>query len=266
MTQLSNKNVKKTSWVAFTSIIFVALGLLVLALESIMFGRDIPILSKQYGPYRLSEIIVLVLFGLAFVLGLISLCLIYSTKKPLKGTLYAVISIAFGAPIAAAMLIGPPMVAGIEEVRSENNMAITANESMVQLGKAIIAYAQNHDGHLPDANRWCDLIMEYKKDLKKDSFKHPLLENWECNFAYNKNLSGLKLSEIPNDVVLLFEANGGWNLNGDAELVKKVHGQREWFIGVLFIDGAFGKYSFDQERVDGFHLDKPFHRPLRWEQ
>ena len=41
----------------------------------------------------------------------------------------------------------------------------------------------------------------------------------ESNYAFNKNLIGKKCTEIPPDVVVLFEAKAGWNQFGGPEIL-----------------------------------------------
>lgn len=97
------------------------------------------------------------------------------------------------------------------------------------------------NGHLPDADRWCDSLLEYDSSLSKESFIHPgakvLKLKGECHFAFNKNLSGVKLSDAGPEAILLFWADGSWNLNGEAELLEPEIGK----YGYIFITLANGK-------------------------
>ena len=75
------------------------------------------------------------------------------------------------------------------------------------LGRSMAAYAQSHDGALPDADRWCDILKAegdtlalwlvcWASDTKRG----------ESSYAMNSAAAGSKLSELPGDMVLLFEA------------------------------------------------------------
>jgi hypothetical protein len=135
------------------------------------------------------------------------------------------------------------------------------------LDKSLIGYAKNNNGYLPDANQWCDLLMRYDKTLTRQNFKHPLIKEWECNIAFNKNLSCLKLSEIPKDTVLLFEADGGWNLSGDMDLLQKRYNNRKdyYFCNVLLIDGSIKTYQFERGGYRYFDSNGiEFLKPLHW--
>jgi len=79
------------------------------------------------------------------------------------------------------------------------------------IGMRIIAYGQEK-GQMPDPNKWCDILVEdYHADMR--SFKCPESDalDGESSYAMNKNLAGMKVEDIPNDVVVLFETDLGKN-------------------------------------------------------
>jgi hypothetical protein len=87
-----------------------------------------------------------------------------------------------------------------------------------------------------------------------------------CQFAFNRNLSGLRLVDLPRDVVLIFEADGEWNLNGTGELLKTRY-REKGCIAVLFADQTIGDYWYYMRAVRKFaksgktmYYEKP-----RWE-
>ena len=95
------------------------------------------------------------------------------------------------------------------------------------------------------------------------TFKNPKIEKGICHFAFNKNLSMVDINSVPNDVVMLFEANGDWNLNGDVELLEKARKERQWVIGVVFVDGAFGQF-FLSSGTARMELPNRASRSLKW--
>jgi hypothetical protein len=103
-----------------------------------------------------------------------------------------------------------------------------------------------------------DLLMGYDKNLSRDNFKHPKLQG--SSIAFNNNLDGLRLSEIPKDVVLLFEADSGWNLTGGAELLKKSHLNRDR-VDVLFVNKDIRAYWVEYGGTKNLNLT---YQPLRW--
>lgn len=122
----------------------------------------------------------------------------------------------------------------------------SARYNLKLIGDTMIKYAEYNNGFLPDANNWCDLPMSYDKKLTRMNFKHPLIKEWECNIAYNKNLSGLKLSEIPKDTILIFEADGNWNLSGDEDLLRERYINNKDYLSVYIIlaNGKMVEYWF----------------------
>ena len=151
--------------------------------------------------------------------------------------------------------------------RSWEEKSYSSVSNLRLLGKSFIGYAKNNNGYLPDANQWCDLLMRYDKTLTGQNFKHPLIKEWECNIAFNKNLNCLKLSEIPKDTVLLFEADGGWNLSGDKELFEKSRKEQTdyYFCYVLLADGNIESYRFEEggyKTFDSKGVESI--KPLRW--
>jgi hypothetical protein len=157
--------------------------------------------------------------------------------------------------------------------RSEFEKLYTGKYNLRLLGEKMEAYCKEHDGYLPDADRWCDLLIEHDPNLSKSNFKHPRIEYGACNFAFNKNLSGRRLGKIPGNVVLLFEADGAWNLEGAAELLKVSHNKLNSadFEGarnssardVLLVNGTIKTYCVENAGVRGAWR-KDIYYPLRW--
>jgi hypothetical protein len=131
--------------------------------------------------------------------------------------------------------------------------------SLKQLYKATLDYANEHDGYLPIADKWCDLLISNDK-ISKEIFKNKADQEGICSFAFNKNISGLKLSELPKNTVLLFRASGDWNLTGTAESFKKTC-EENGEVGLMFIDGTFGKIYFLYKEADCGQLG---FRSLNW--
>jgi len=170
-------------------------------------------------------------------------------KRRLKRT----IQMALGGAIACFLLfllIVP--VWRTTKVRAERFVSST---HLYPLGRAIIRYAKEHNGCLPVAEQWCNLLLEYDKTLSKESFKYPSAEYGICNYAFNKNLSGLRLDDISHNVVLIFEfeSGGDWNLTGTEELLEKTNKNRQ-HIYVFFANGTIQAY--DARNI--------INEPLRW--
>lgn len=68
----------------------------------------------------------------------------------------------------------------------------------------MIAYAQDHNNHLPNAAKWEEALAPYNTEHVPVVLKSP----WgkaPHRIAMNKYLSGLDLSTIPSNVILLYE-------------------------------------------------------------
>ena len=94
------------------------------------------------------------------------------------------------------------------------------------LSTSIKVYAYENDDRLPTARNWCDLFICHV-DVDPKQFRCPESDaiEGESSYALNKNVIGMKLSEIPSDVVLMFETSFGRTEQGRTGRVKS----REYF-------------------------------------
>lgn len=81
------------------------------------------------------------------------------------------------------------------------------------LGVAITNYAEEDEHErLPTANKWCDLLIQGDfTDVKNFICNKSDAIIGESSYAINENIAGKRISEISDDVVLLFETNSGVN-------------------------------------------------------
>ena len=84
---------------------------------------------------------------------------------------------------------------------------------------AALAYAQQHDGRLPQGETWCDELRAYTKG--EDVFTCPEVPDLRCGYAYNAALSGVDAESIPDPMqtVVIYESDAGWNAAGGPELL-----------------------------------------------
>ena len=173
------------------------------------------------------------------------------------------------------------------------------------LGEDILDYAKDHTGNLPDSDKWCDILVDQYDKWVFDFtvtriYKTP---TFTC-FAYNKNISGMNLADIPDNVVLLFEADGPANNSGGEELLYSNRAKDKYYrkkndpkanrvfwkggfipvtnrfirlfthltkpnyyIYIFFVDGKVGKYYFYNQQVEiaDPKTDVITYRQLRWE-
>lgn len=162
----------------------------------------------------------------------------------------------------------------VSQIRQERKKLETGLYNLELLGKALIGYAGDHNDYLPDANQWCDLLMEHNKKLTKENFRHPqpmidglkIHFDGQIQFAFNKYLSGKQLADIPGDVVLLFEADGDWNLAGGPELLQTRY-RKDGYITMLFVDGTERDYWFYEKAVRKFGKNgtSMYYEQPRWQ-
>jgi hypothetical protein len=209
---------------------------------------------KRY--YTIVEIcfnLFLICFPVSFVLGIVGFF-----RKDSKVGVYAILSVIIGGLFTLFMLLFFFLV----RVHLFTN-TYTSKYNLKLLGSALIEYSKDNNGCLPHAQKWCDLLVQHQPDLPKYAFTNRRKKPGKSYFAFNKNLDGLRLADVPGDVVLLFEARGDWNLAGGRELLET---KRKYIrIDVLFVDQTIGAYFFSEEGVRIYVKNKPdTYKPLRW--
>jgi len=174
-------------------------------------------------------IISILTFGMlspvAIVFGVVSLFLIIGSRGTLKGMLSATLGIVFAVtPVAytySLRLLTKP-----ETLRSY------CWSNLNSLRSAISTYSDEFDGQYPTANQWCDLLVRYTY-TKKEEFICISAGEGRCHYAINPNVE----PNSPSDIVLLFEAKGGWNQSGGPELLAPEN-HRGKGCNILFNDGS----------------------------
>jgi hypothetical protein len=188
----------------------------------------------------------IVFFPFALLTGVISIVVILFSHRSLVSLVYSFLAIILSLPV---VYIGTEFFLS-PNVREENKKKHTALYNMELLAKELKKYAQNHDGHLPDADNWCDALMNENTNLTVENFRFPEPEllnlKGKCHIAFNRELSGKRLSEVSPATILLFEADGEWNLNGTESLLKT---RSELYIDMLYMDGSIYSYWFDRGAV-----------------
>jgi len=216
----------------------------------------------------------------SLILGIITLVNIYRSNNTLTGKSYVIL------PIVLSLLISFMLVNIAVLFRIHQPIACGSNLS--SLGKSMMLYAAHHKGQYPDPNNWCDLLIAHADaDPKQFICSASGAEYGESSFALNINAVGRKLSDLPDDMVLIFEAKfdsnksardfpltsrpfadfsqhkmenlhkndkvykDRWNIAGGPELVTS-HNHNYKGCNIHFVNGAV---SF--EPADGFHN-------LRW--
>ena len=108
-------------------------------------------------------------------------------------------------------------------------------QNLKNLGEAIFAYADENDGMFPTGSQWCDLLLEHTDVSEEDFICGDSF--WPVfSYAFNKNLDGMRVRDVPPDTVLLFEIEGGRNVSGGPELM--FFDRHGYLVSVvLYVDG-----------------------------
>lgn len=138
-------------------------------------------------------------------------------------------------PIVLVAFVGVLIILAISENRSQKRMRESAyrlvcGTRLAGLGRTMREYCDEfHEYPAPD--KWCDLLSEYA-ELSEDDFKCSANKGARCGFAMNPAAH----PDGPPDMVVLFEAKGGWNQYGGPELLT-LENHREMRCHVFFNDG-----------------------------
>ena len=174
-------------------------------------------------------------FGVTSVIGLILALIadrrICKSKGGLRGRVYTTLAVVTAIIILVRMMI--PIRPGR---RVPDSIMCRINLSM--LGKSIRIYANDYDGEYPTADKWCDLLVSFS-EVKPNQLicRGSDLKIGESSYSLNKNIAGKKSSEIPPNIVLLFETQEGWNQFGGPELLTTDNHKGKG-CNVLFNDGS----------------------------
>ena len=134
-------------------------------------------------------------------------------------------------PILAALML-PALAKAKQKAQS-----IVCMNNLKQLALGELMYANDNKERFSDSDHWCDSLGKYVNNPKV--FLCPTGDSSQrSHYAFNARLSGIDPKQVtsPSETVMFFEADGGWNLSGGADLVTKLrrHGGR---IGLVFADG-----------------------------
>ncbi|MDC0143546.1 hypothetical protein OAK45_03325 [Verrucomicrobia bacterium] len=147
-------------------------------------------------------------------------------------------------PVAvAAAAAAPAALPALAKAKAKANRMKSVN-NMRQINNALQAYAHDHGGKLPPADKWCDAIMrEVGSPIIFVSPSDPeamaKFERGEkvSSYAFNTALAGKNIDEVfDGRLVMVFECNLGWNGTGGLTELRKHVPPDQWNIGT--IDGA----------------------------
>jgi len=175
------------------------------------------------------------------ILGIVAISKIKKNEGRLRGQGLAIAGTIVSAvfllmlPIYAAMLL--PALAKAKQ----RAQTINCVNNMKQLALAVRIYSTDHNDQFPPAATWCDAIQ--KEAGSERIFKCAAADsNQRSQYAFNAKLDGLNQAKIAPGTVLLFETEGGWNVNGGPELMLKQSRHGRIFV-VALADGSVQQIS-----------------------
>jgi competence protein ComGC len=154
-------------------------------------------------------------FGIGAVAGLEAgikaLKEIRRSEGRLFGKVYAIAGICISGG-CILMLLASIIIPAFAHERTIRNR-FGCGDNLFAIGRAISDYANDHNGRYPSVEKWCDMLVEGGY-IRKEQLKCPGDKHGPCSYAMNPNAE----PNSPDNMVVLFEAKGGWNQYGGPEL------------------------------------------------
>ncbi len=149
-------------------------------------------------------------------------------RDDFKGVRYAVYAIVISALIM--LPAGIPLNSAMEEV-----FLLECERNLQNIGEALREYAKVNDDQLPDPDKWCDQIIEEGRDIFVCAASD--VNSGESSYALNEDVIEMKFSEIPDDMVLVFETTKpGYHQVAGPNTINISNHQNEG-CNILFADG-----------------------------
>lgn len=173
---------------------------------------------------------------LSIITGILALLLIILKRRVLCGAALAIIGVSLSTYVVLIPYFNQKAYLPMFEKGA-------CEERIMTLFRALERYGDENGGQLPNASKWCDLLVE-KCNISADSFLCPKLDTAHSpssSYALNEHIIEMKLGEIPKDTVILFETKPAWNAVGTAELLNFENHSYWWEItscGILLADGT----------------------------
>ena len=177
------------------------------------------------------------LFGL--ILGIIAMVKVKNSGGRLGGNGLALAGVIVSGIflVMIPFLILPAMLLPALARAHQKAALINCVNHEKQLALAIRIYSGDNKDQFPPAATWCAAIQPETAG-NQQLFRCQAVDSpSRCDYAFNAKLSGLDISKVNPQTVLLFESDGGWNANGGSELMigKPRHAQ---ILVVAFADGS----------------------------
>jgi prepilin-type processing-associated H-X9-DG protein len=169
---------------------------------------------------------------IGLILGIVALVKIKNSQGALGGRGLALAGIIVS---AIFLLLAPALLLPALAKAKQKAQAIHCVNNVRELAIAMRIYTTDNHDRFPAATNWCDTLrsqagMTNVFHCPADSSRS------RCSYAFNAQLAGMEVGKVAPEVVMIFEANGGWNLSGGEELVLTQPRHRRVIV-VGFADG-----------------------------
>ncbi len=175
-----------------------------------------------------------------FILGVVALKQIRKSPGQWKGRGLAWTGLVLS---GLFLVVIPPLVVSAIVARHANfrgpgpafDPAQECQDHARQLAEALRRHANDNNDLFPAPATWCDAIQPAINGL--NTYQCPLRGDLRCGYAINTAVAGKTRFETPPDMVLIFEANSGWNGSGVAASVVAPP-RHNGLVTVGFVDGT----------------------------
>lgn len=264
---------KKPKKVVAKTFFVISLLLSIISLLAYPFAGTVhyPVdLSKTFCTFSISICMLSMLFVL---MGIVSIKLLYQSSGPIP----FIGKLSIGIVILSCVL-----VVYLWSWINTRCIAVWSpgSSNMNKIASAMLMYANDYEGRLPDPNHWCDILLEHgyigpeNLYMPTIGIRWPYGGNWpfglgnwppkeganinflpgsviiwpsarigKCDFAMNRNCRTFPVKE---DTIILFVSKPGWNQSGGPELATMAHFKGE---GILVYSDKEGSYFVPKEHI-----------------
>jgi hypothetical protein len=183
----------------------------------------------------------------AIVLGIVGAAHIDRSHGRLKGVSLAMAAVGIG--MCSSLLTSPLILRDLEKTREAFRLVRIqgtdqCRESILAIGVATKRYVDFHEGNIPEASQWCDMLIRgHYLDRQKELLWLARKRRWPC--AINRKCG----PQSPGETVLLFESRLGWNLRGGLESFVHRHETAKGAGGYIFCKNGELKFVTDATQL-----------------
>lgn len=167
------------------------------------------------------------------ILGVVALSMISTSAEPLGGrgaAIWGIVLSAVGMVLSVVLVLSAILMPALVAARGQARSVVMMSQGK-QLALAMLIYADDHDGRLPDPKTWPNEIDAYAVNQAFDN-------QGRMVWAMNEALGAVRTGEIadPARTVLLFAVGPGAAAAGGPELLADQPPTRYGYV-VVFVDG-----------------------------